>query len=65
MGTSDAHIEAFRPLFSDRAEARRPSSSSFIRAGLLGRRDGILQAAYAPSSARTERFRIVPRALHR
>ena len=65
MGTSDAHIAAFRPLFQ---AIRAEGATAFVQLfhpgrELLGRRDGILQAAYAPSSAPTERFRIVPRAL--
>ena len=64
MGTSDAHIPAFRPLFQ---AIRAEGTTAFVQLfhpgrELLGRRDGILQAAYAPSSAPTERFRIVPRA---
>ena len=65
MGTSDAHIAAFRPLFQ---AIRAEGTTAFVQLfhpgrELLGRRDGIQQAAYAPSSAPTERFRIVPRAL--
>jgi 2,4-dienoyl-CoA reductase-like NADH-dependent reductase (Old Yellow Enzyme family) len=65
MGTSDAHIAAFRPLFQ---AIRAEGTTAFVQLfhpgrELLARRDGIQQAAYAPSSAPTERFRIVPRAL--
>jgi 2,4-dienoyl-CoA reductase-like NADH-dependent reductase (Old Yellow Enzyme family) len=64
MGTSDAAIPAFRPLFQ---AIRAEGAAAFVQLfhpgrELLGRRDGILQPAYAPSSAPTERFRIAPRA---
>jgi 2,4-dienoyl-CoA reductase-like NADH-dependent reductase (Old Yellow Enzyme family) len=65
MGTSDAAIPAFRPLFQ---AIRAEGAAAFVQLfhpgrELLGRREGIVQAAYAPSSAPTERFRVAPRAL--
>src|SRR5262249_11625590 len=65
IGTSDSCIPAFRPLFQ---AVRSEGASAFVQLfhpgrELLARRDGVSQAAFAPSSAPTERFRIVPRAL--
>lgn len=65
MGTADSCIPAFRPLFQ---AIRSQGASAFVQLfhpgrELLARRDGIAQAACAPSSTPTERFRIVPRAL--
>src|SRR6516225_7956571 len=65
MGTSDDHIPGFRPLFR---AIRAEGAAAFVQLfhpgrELLGRREGVAQAAYAPSSAPTERFRIAPRAL--
>jgi len=64
MGTSDGAIPAFRSLFQ---AIRAEGATAFVQLfhpgrELLGRRDGIQQPAYAPSSAPTERFRIAPRA---
>ncbi len=65
MGTTDDHLPMFRKLFK---AIREGGSTAFVQLfhpgrELLGRRDGVTQAAYAPSSSPTERFRIVPRAL--
>ena len=64
MGTTDEHLSKFAKLFK---AIRDGGSTAFVQLfhpgrELLGRRDGVTQAAYAPSSSPTERFRIVPRA---
>jgi 2,4-dienoyl-CoA reductase-like NADH-dependent reductase (Old Yellow Enzyme family) len=65
MGTSDAAIPEFKPLFDAiKAEGTRAFVQLFHPGReLLGRRDGIIQAAYSASCSPAERFRIVPRAL--
>jgi len=65
MGTADDCIPHFKPLFQAiKAEGTRAFVQLFHPGReLLGRRNGIAQAAYAPSSSPAERFRLVPRAL--
>ncbi|MGE3871806.1 MAG: FAD-dependent oxidoreductase [Parvibaculaceae bacterium] len=65
MGTSDDAIPKFRALFAAiKAEGTRAFVQLFHPGReLLGRRDGIAQAAYSASSSPAERFRIVPREL--
>lgn len=65
MGTSDDCIPAFRKLFEAiHAEGTKVFVQLF-HAGreLLGRPDGVLQPAYAPSHSPSERFHVIPRAL--
>jgi 2,4-dienoyl-CoA reductase-like NADH-dependent reductase (Old Yellow Enzyme family) len=67
MGTSDDCIPKFAPLFES---IKKEGACAFVQLfhpgrELLGRRDGVAQAAYSASSSPTERFRIVPRALSR
>src|SRR6185437_9793971 len=65
MGTSDDCIPHFRRLFDAiRAEGTRAFVQLFHPGReLLGRRNGVAQAAYSASWSPSERFRIVPRAL--
>jgi 2,4-dienoyl-CoA reductase-like NADH-dependent reductase (Old Yellow Enzyme family) len=65
MGTTDEHLPMFAKLFKAIHGGGAGAFVQLFHPGreLLGRRDGVAQAAYAPSSAPTERFRIVPRAL--
>jgi 2,4-dienoyl-CoA reductase-like NADH-dependent reductase (Old Yellow Enzyme family) len=65
MGTSDASIPQFRGLFDAiKAEGTRAFVQLFHPGReLLGRRNGVAQAAYSASVSPAERFRIVPRAL--
>jgi len=65
MGTSDEVIPKFRVLFDAiKAEGTRAFVQLFHPGReLLGRKDGIAQAAYSASSSPAERFRIVPREL--
>ncbi len=67
VGTSDDCIPHFRRLFDAiRAEGTRAFVQLFHPGReLLGRRNGVAQAAYSASWSPTERFRIVPRALSR
>jgi 2,4-dienoyl-CoA reductase-like NADH-dependent reductase (Old Yellow Enzyme family) len=67
VGTSDDCIPHFRRLFDAvRAEGTRAFVQLFHPGReLLGRRNGVVQAAYSASWSPTERFRIVPRALSR
>ncbi|MFN0190440.1 MAG: FAD-dependent oxidoreductase [Aestuariivirga sp.] len=65
MGTTDDCIPHFKPLFDT---IKREGTRAFVQLfhpgrELLGRRNGVAQAAYSVSSTPTERFRIVPRAL--
>ena len=65
MGTSDDCIPPFRRLFEAiHAEGTKVFVQLF-HAGreLLGRPDGAIQPAYAPSHAPSERFHTIPRAL--
>ena len=65
MGTSDDCIAPFRRLFEAiHAEGTKVFVQLF-HAGreLLGRPDGVLQPAYAPSHSPSERFHVIPRAL--
>ena len=65
MGTSDDCIPAFRRLFDAvHAEGAKVFVQLF-HAGreLLGRPDGVLQPAYAPSHSPSERFHVIPRPL--
>ena len=65
MGTSDDCIPHFRKLFDAiKAEGTRAFVQLFHPGReLLGRRNGVAQAAYSASCSPSERFRIVPRAL--
>lgn len=65
MGTSDDCIPHFRRLFSAiKAEGTRAFVQLFHPGReVLGRPKGVLQAAYAPSWAPSERFRVTPRIL--
>jgi 2,4-dienoyl-CoA reductase-like NADH-dependent reductase (Old Yellow Enzyme family) len=65
MGTSDEHLPMFKRLFKKIHDGGSAAFVQLFHPGreLLGRRDGVAQAAYGPSSSPTERFRIVPRAL--
>ena len=65
MGNTDAHLPMFRKLFRAIHDGGSGAFVQLFHPGreLLGRRDGVAQAAYAPSSTPTERFRVVPRAL--
>jgi 2,4-dienoyl-CoA reductase-like NADH-dependent reductase (Old Yellow Enzyme family) len=65
MGTSDEHLPMFKRLFKTIHDGGSAAFVQLFHPGreLLGRRDGVAQAAYGPSSSPTERFRIVPRAL--
>ncbi|TPI61479.1 FAD-dependent oxidoreductase [Mesorhizobium sp. B3-1-3] len=65
MGTSDASIPQFKILFDTiKAEGTRAFVQLFHPGReLLGRRNGVAQAAYSASTSPAERFRIVPRAL--
>lgn len=65
VGTSDDCIPHFKRLFDAiRAEGTRAFVQLFHPGReLLGRRNGVAQAAYSASWSPTERFRIVPRAL--
>jgi 2,4-dienoyl-CoA reductase-like NADH-dependent reductase (Old Yellow Enzyme family) len=65
MGTTDEHLPQFRKLFKTIREGGAAAFVQLFHPGreLLGRRNGVTQAAYAPSSSPTERFRVVPRAL--
>ncbi len=65
MGTTDEVIPRFKKLFDAiKAEGTRAFVQLFHPGReLLGRRNGIAQTAYAPSSSPAERFRIVPREL--
>ncbi|HEX3066283.1 MAG TPA: FAD-dependent oxidoreductase [Dongiaceae bacterium] len=65
MGNSDEHLPMFGKLFKAIHDGGAGAFVQLFHPGreLLGRRDGVTQAAYAPSSAPTERFRIAPRAL--
>jgi 2,4-dienoyl-CoA reductase-like NADH-dependent reductase (Old Yellow Enzyme family) len=67
VGTSDDCIPHFKRLFEViRAEGTRVFVQLFHPGReLLGRRNGVAQAAYSASWSPTERFRIVPRALSR
>jgi 2,4-dienoyl-CoA reductase-like NADH-dependent reductase (Old Yellow Enzyme family) len=65
MGTSDARIADFRRL-TDAIHAE--GAKCFVQLfhpgrELLGRPEGVVQTAYAPSHAPSERFRTVPRAM--
>ena len=65
MGTSDDCIAPFRRLFDAiHAEGTKVFVQLF-HAGreLLGRPDGVLQPAYAPSHSPSERFHVIPRQL--
>ena len=65
MGTSDDCIEPFRRLFDAiHAEGAKVFVQLF-HAGreLLGRPEGVLQPAYAPSHSPSERFHVIPREL--
>ena len=64
MGNTDEHLPMFTRLFKAIHDGGSGAFVQLFHPGreLLGRRDGVTQAAYAPSSAPTERFRIVPRA---
>ena len=65
MGTTDEHLPMFKRLFKTIHDGGSAAFVQLFHPGreLLGRRDGVAQAAYGPSSSPTERFRIVPRAL--
>jgi 2,4-dienoyl-CoA reductase-like NADH-dependent reductase (Old Yellow Enzyme family) len=65
MGTTDEHLPMFKRLFKTIHDGGSAAFVQLFHPGreLLGRRDGVVQAAYGPSSSPTERFRIVPRAL--
>ncbi|MGE0008369.1 MAG: FAD-dependent oxidoreductase [Parvibaculaceae bacterium] len=65
MGTTDEAIPHFGRLFGAiKAEGTRAFVQLFHPGReLLGRRNGVAQAAWSASSTPTERFRIVPRAL--
>jgi 2,4-dienoyl-CoA reductase-like NADH-dependent reductase (Old Yellow Enzyme family) len=65
MGTSDDVIPKFRALFEAIKEEGTRAFVQLFHPGreLLGRRNGVAQAAYSASSSPAERFRIVPRAL--
>jgi 2,4-dienoyl-CoA reductase-like NADH-dependent reductase (Old Yellow Enzyme family) len=65
MGTEDDCIPHFQPLFSAiKAEGTRAFVQLFHPGReVLGRPKGVLQAAYAPSWAPSERFRVAPRIL--
>ncbi len=64
MGNTDDHLPMFKRLFKAIHDNGCGAFVQLFHPGreLLGRRDGIQQAAYAPSSSPTERFRIAPRA---
>ncbi|WP_309083962.1 FAD-dependent oxidoreductase [Chelativorans sp.] len=63
MGTSDACIPHFKALYDAvKAHGTRVFVQLFHPGReLLGRRNGVMQAALAPSSSPAERFRIIPR----
>jgi 2,4-dienoyl-CoA reductase-like NADH-dependent reductase (Old Yellow Enzyme family) len=65
MGTTDEHLPMFTRLFKAIHDGGSAAFVQLFHPGreLLGRREGVTQAAYGPSSSPTERFRIVPRAL--
>src|ERR1700749_3758309 len=65
MGTEDDCIPHFRRLFDAiKAEGTRAFVQLFHPGReVLGRPKGVLQAAYAPSFAPSERFRVTPRIL--
>jgi 2,4-dienoyl-CoA reductase-like NADH-dependent reductase (Old Yellow Enzyme family) len=65
VGTSDDCIPHFQRLFAAiRAEGTRAFVQLFHPGReLLGRRNGVIQAAYSASWSPTERFRVVPRSL--
>ena len=65
MGTADDCIPPFRRLFDAIHEHGTKVFVQLFHPGreLLGRSDGVLPVAYAPSHAPSERFRTVPRAL--
>ncbi|MBI2720513.1 MAG: FAD-dependent oxidoreductase [Rhizobiales bacterium] len=65
MGTSDDCIPHFRRLID---AIHGEGSKCFVQLfhpgrELLGRTDGILQTAYAPSHSPSERFKVIPRAM--
>jgi 2,4-dienoyl-CoA reductase-like NADH-dependent reductase (Old Yellow Enzyme family) len=65
MGTTDEHLPMFKRLFQAIHDGGSAAFVQLFHPGreLLGRREGVAQVAYGPSSSPTERFRIVPRAL--
>src|SRR5690349_18683450 len=67
MGTSDDCIPSFRRLIDAiHAEGTRVFVQLFHPGReLLGRPEGVMQMAYAPSLSPSERFRVIPRPLSR
>ena len=65
MGDSDDCIPSFRRLFEAIHDDGTKVFVQLFHPGreLLGRPDGVVQAAYAPSRSPSERFRVMPRAL--
>jgi len=65
MGTSDECIAPFRRLFDAiHAEGTKVFAQLFHPGReLLGRPDGVIQPAFAPSHAPSERFHVIPRQL--
>jgi 2,4-dienoyl-CoA reductase-like NADH-dependent reductase (Old Yellow Enzyme family) len=65
MGTTDEHLPKFTKLFGAIHDGGSAAFVQLFHPGreLLGRRDGVTQAAFGPSSSPSERFRITPRAL--
>ena len=63
MGTSDDCIAPFRRLFDAIHAEGTKAFVQLFHAGreLLGRPDGVLQPAYAPSHSPSERFHVIPR----
>ena len=65
MGTDDAHLADFRRLTDAIHGEGAKCFVQLFHPGreLLGRPDGVVQTAYAPSHAPSERFRTIPRAM--